>query len=211
MKLLNWIKSLFSKPTPKQPERETPSPVETTKIKIGLIVGHEFKAPGADMIGGVTEYKWNSEVALTADAYAETTDRAIVEVITRDGRGISGAYSLAEDLKCDCVIELHFNSFNGKAYGTETLCSFDKQDIEFATKIHQAACAVFERNGLSRGVKPLPRSARGGQSVYSFSGPNCLIEPFFGDNEQDCMLAEAHQAAYAKALVDACIMWSRRA
>lgn len=212
MKLINWIKSKFkSKPASKPTERETPSPVETHKIKIGLVVGHEFKAPGADMIDGTTEYKYNSEVAKLAAEYAESTDKAIVEPIYRDGIGIEGAYHIAKTTKCDCVIELHFNSYNETAYGTETLCSLDRQDIEFATKIHQSVCAVFDRNGISRGVKPLPRSARGGQSIYSFSnGVNCLVEPFFGDNKGDCKLAKSKQTAYAKALVDASIMWSRK-
>jgi N-acetylmuramoyl-L-alanine amidase len=211
--ILNKIKAWFSaKPSqPKQQERETPSPVEIPKIKIGLIVGHEKSAPGADMVDGVTEYKWNSEVAILSAEYAATQQNVIVEIIKRDGIGISGAYRKADDLKCDCVIELHFNSFNSRASGTETLCSMDKQDVEFATKVHQKICEVFARNGTSRGVKPLPRSARGGQSIYSFpNGVNCLVEPFFGDNEADCIIAQNTKYAYAKCLVDACVMWAKR-
>jgi hypothetical protein len=133
-----------------------------------------------------------------------------VVVIYRDGVGISGAYKKAIDADCDCVIELHFNAFNAKATGTLTLCTTEPKDIEFATLIQEAMCAVFGRSSFSRGLSKLARGARGGQNVHSFPvGPNCLVEPFFGDVLSEEKLAIEKQRDYAAALVHAVRRWAR--
>jgi hypothetical protein len=215
--ILNKIKAWFSekpsqdkqKELPK-PKRETPGLNETATLVIGLIVGHEKAAPGASMVSGTSEYSYNSHIAWLAQEYvAKVLNNVRLHVIFRDGIGISGAYRKADDLKCDCVIELHFNSANKQATGSETLCSMETKDIEFASLMQTRMCTVFERNGLSRGVKQLTRSSRGGQSVYSFpNGVNCLVEPFFGDVKSECDLAITKQAQYAKGLIDVCLQWA---
>lgn len=193
-----------------RPPRETPSPVESSIIKLAVIVGHEKKAPGARMTNGKSEYDYNSEVA-TLMKLAAKAKPVVVETIFRDRIGISGAYEKAAKLGADCVIELHFNAFNTVVHGTETLCTADARDVEFAGIVHEKVCEVFQRNGLSRGVKKLARSARGGNNVHSFAaGVNCLVEPFFGDNREDARLASILQTAYAKALVEAVEAWGIR-
>ena len=177
--------------------RETPSIKEVQQFKLGLIVGHTKKDQGAVMKNKVTEYQYNSQVA---EACKKLSDEHLkVEVIYRDGIGISGAYAKADKLKCDYVIELHFNAFNKKATGTETLCSNDDKDYDFALSVHTMLCKLFDRGGSSRGVKKIPRSGRGGQSCYSYpNGKNCLVEPFFGDAETE--LAMKKQELYAEEL-----------
>jgi hypothetical protein len=128
----------------------------------------------------------------------------------RDGVGIAGAYKKANALKPDACIELHYNAFNKVALGTETLCTVDSKDQGFAKIVHKNICVVFERGGMSRGVKVLPRSARGGGNIYAMPAySNCLVEPFFGDNPSEAKLAQDKQSAYAKCLIYSFVEWSR--
>lgn len=192
--------------------RELPHASETKIIKLGIIVGHESRAPGAELATGGNEYKYNSEVADLLAQYAKHERPEIVcKVIKRDGIGIEGAYASLEAEKCDAVIELHFNAYNKNMTGTETLCSAASDDSEFAHIIQKAMCQVFGRDGQSRGVLAIGRNARGGQSVYAFpKGVNCLVEPFFGDNLSEAKMALEKKGPYAKALVDAVYLWASK-
>ena len=191
--------------------REVHGPNDKRMIKIGLVVGHSKIDQGAVAINGITEYEFNKGIALKAQEFAKQSKPAIVEIIFRDDVGIAGAYRRAEDLKCDCTVELHFNDFNSRASGTETLCSMDTNDVEFAHIVQKLVCQAFGRDGLSRGIKTLPRNARGAENVYAFpNGVNCLVEPFFGDNSDDMNLGMKLQQEYAEALVNACILWARK-
>lgn len=213
-KLINWLKSLFKK----QPEPVTvpaPTPTEghhdplepSGSVTLGIVVGHDSKAQGADMCApySLSEYKYNSEVATLMKAYAANRypGKIKAEIIFRDGIGISGAYKKAAELGCDAVIELHFNCANGQASGTETLCSYDAKDVSFATVVQKHVCKCFNREGQSRGLKKLSLSDRGSQSCYSYSRPNCLIEPAFGDKRYDANLLMEKKFDYAHCLVDA--------
>lgn len=193
------------------PERETPSPIDPVKATLCIVVGHEKKAPGARLATGGSEYEYNNTVAHMARMYSVNRYPNLkVEIIHRDGIGISGAYKKAAALNPDALIELHFNAFNGKAKGTETLCSVNMNDKKLAAIIHAAICKTFERGGPSRGVKVLSRSDRGGQSLYSAPGAaNCLVEPFFGDNEDEAKLALQKKVDYAECLIDATVDFLR--
>lgn len=204
----------FFKKAPALPgsDRETPAPGEGRFVKLGIIVGHTKAAPGAKLAGtSQYEYHYNTEVAQIMAAEAKRRGNVIPVIITRDRGGISGAYREANKQQCDVVIELHFNAFNGKADGTVTLCTPDLTDVEFAHIVQNAMCRVFGRSGLSRGVKAIARSARGGGNVHAFpQGRNCLVEPFFGDNPREVALAQKLKVDYAHALVHAVIIWATK-
>lgn len=194
----------------KQPINELPKINDVMPARLALIVGHTAQAPGALSALGWTEYGYNSEVAALAQKFADQhhAERVRVYVIFRDDHGLAGAYRIAADLQCDAAIELHFNAFNNRVQGSETLCSFDAQDVAFAKIVHRKTCEVFARSGESRGVKAIPRSARGGGNVYAFpSGVNCLIEPFFGDNVLEAMTAAKRKQELAQCLIDAFVDW----
>lgn len=190
---------------------ELPSLHDPLKIRLGVIVGHTKEAPGAFATNGMNEYQFNTSIAKTMAEHAAHIGGIEVIVIFRDGIGISGAYEKAEEMLCDCVIELHFNAFNKVSTGTLTLCSQSSDDMAFASIIQKAMCKVFGREGMSKGVQVIPRSARGGGNVNSFKGGcNCLVEPFFGDNEMEVNLAMARKDEYAMALVEAVILWAKK-
>lgn len=208
-KLVEFLKKLIMAlfPLPKEDDdRETPKPDQVKRATIGFIVGHSKNSGGAALATGGNEYSYNSEVARLAGVCANANHPLLYyHTILRDSGGISGAYAKARELGCDLIIELHFNAFNGRVTGTETLCSNDKSDQDFATRIQTAMCKVFERDGNSRGVKIIARAERGGINVYSAPGtPNCLVEPFFGDVKSEADMGLDKQYDYAQALVKAC-------
>lgn len=191
-------------------QRELPHPDDIPFVKLGIIVGHEEKAPGAKSDIG-SEYEYNSEIAHKIVKYAENMRNIKVVIIKRDGIGIEGAYQAAEKANCDAVIELHFNEYTGTVGGSETLCSSDLTDVEFAHEVHAKMCEAFNRNGMSRCVKVLSRDARGAVNVHSFTkGVNCLVEPFFGDFKADVELAKLNKEEYAKALVSGVLLWAAK-
>jgi N-acetylmuramoyl-L-alanine amidase len=209
--MLKLIEDLILGSGTKDAERETIAPDERQKIRLCLIVGHEQSAPGADFNGIAfkNEYAYNSALAKRVEEKATETKHIEVHVIFRDGIGIKGAYEKAKELHPDVCIELHFNAFNGAAYGTETLCSVDEQDKKLATIVQANVCAAFRRHDLSRGVKILSRADRGGTSVYSLPGSaNCLIEPFFGDNKDEAEQAIVYMSEYANSLLESCEQWA---
>ena len=164
------------------------------------------------MRGSISEYQYNSDIAdkmlkLIKESYPQLD---AVKVL-RDGHPVQDAYAACSRLGCDAVIELHFNAFDGKASGTETLCTGSVNDIEFAHIIQDQMCKAFNRQGSSRGVKVISRAARGGVNVHSFPlGVNCLVEPFFGDNVEEANLALAMPETYVAALVNGVVLWGKK-
>jgi N-acetylmuramoyl-L-alanine amidase len=197
---------------------EYPMPTEAkdgaaVALKIGVIVGHEKIAPGARMCapyGSVFEYEYNSEIADLMHKYAHTLLGVELEIFTRDQIGISGAYRRVQAAKCDVVMELHFNSYNGAVEGSEVLCSSEQSDQALAAQIQAGLVELFgrEKSG-NRGVK-ITDEGRGAQSCTSYPGKaNCLIEPGFGDNMHDAKMLMEKKEQYAKMLVDRAVKYFR--
>lgn len=202
VKALNTIDSFINE---EEEYPELPTQLDTLVPRVGIIVGHTKKAQGAVSQCGVTEYVYNSEIAERM-LHFNAKDKIQFFKIFRDGVGIAGAYRKCIQLKCDAVIELHFNAFNGHATGTETLCSTNKDDISFAEMVQDEI--VLELGLKDRYVKSIPRSGRGGVNVYSFpTGVNCLVEPGFGDNADDFRVMQNKKEEYAEALYKACEEW----
>ncbi len=203
------------KPEPLDPPgadgRELPSHEEKSPIHLAIIVGHTKDSSGAEMHGtNESEYSFNTKIAEKITKLSQGSNIK-VSTIFRDKIGIAGAYAKANKMSADVCIELHFNGFNGKAFGTSTLCSSFADDIEFAKMVHLFMCRTFERKDASRGVKVIPYSQRGGMSCYSFeNGPNCLVEPFFGDNPEEAAMGYAKMDAYASCLLTAVAKWAEK-
>ena len=223
-----WFKKLWNKI--KSSTRPSPAPVWQDEpvvfkpelptvvdringyMKIGLVVGHTRNEPGAAVAAPIKSYEYfvNTELAKMAQDYAKDKYPHVdLNIYYRDGIGIVGAYTKAHADGCDCVIELHFNAFNKKAYGTETLCTRLPDDKKYAKYINDAISKVFKRTGLGfRGVKIMSLADRGGKSVAALPGTaNCLVEPFFSDNLSEVQLFLSVREEYVKSLVDASVAW----
>lgn len=185
--------------------KETPPPAVTPggkKVKLGIIIGHTKASQGAVMAAPyrISEYVFNTEIAYLAKERAPSNVE--VQIFTRDSGGITGAYNRVKAASCDCAIELHFNAFNTKAYGVETLVSNEGADKQFGAIVQAKMLKVFGHAEGSRGDRGLLIDpSRGGQSIRSFvGGPNCLVEPFFGDNPEEAARAMARKKEYADCL-----------
>lgn len=214
-KIISFFKNLF-KSKSEIPvavyKPELPLADSHANIILGIIVGHEKKAPGAYVAAPLKSYEYfvNKEIAAHIKQVAELQGLKC-EIILRDSVGIGGAYAKAAQLKCDAVIELHFNAFNTVAFGTETLSTKSSDDLAFAKIVQSHLVKCFKRVGKgNRGVKALSVSDRGGFSVASYPvGANCLVEPFFSDNPNEVALYLSVKDEYPKALVAAVIEWAK--
>lgn len=197
-RLFNWIKKLFGKDKPME-----------KKKRLCIVVGHTKKSPGAYAVAPLrlSEYDYNTEVA--AIMYRVAMERGLeTRIFTRDGIGTNGAYKNVEKwLKGfdGVAIELHFNSYNGKVKGTETLFDDEpSESIELAREVQEAMCLAFNRKGKeNRGLKRITPGERGYPNLKACKHPSCLVEPAFGDNPDEAQMLMLKQQEYATALVAA--------
>lgn len=183
--------------------------------RLAIIIGHTKNSPGASMNHSEfsSEYDYNSQLWPIIERAALELGIS-VKVFYRDGVGIAGAYSSVMDFEPDAAIELHFNAYNGRVRGTETLY-YDDRDLDgvdersFAQLVQNEVCEVFLRQGReNRGLKKVGPRSRGGTNLSQlFDCPSILVEPFFGDNKEDADLAARLMSEYAKSLVDAFNEW----
>ena len=86
----------------------------------------------------------------------------------------------------DIVFELHFNASNGSAHGCEAL---HYHLNETAEKICIAFCEDYtsQTGAKNRGAKKLSNKNDRGFGFVNYQKPTAIIlEPFFGDNIEDC-------------------------
>lgn len=176
---------------------------------LAIVVGHEAPKPGATALSppvpsnkqGHYEYFWNTELAqwMVEEAKAAGIRAAI---FYRDDTTVPGAYRKVKAWAPKATIELHFNSADGPARGTETLFG-DERSKAFATLVQDEMVKVFSRQGRhNRGLLDRSDGGRGAQNVQQIH-PSALVEPFFGSNLEDCQLAQSKKREYARCLVRA--------
>ena len=95
---------------------------------------------------------------------------------------------------CDLFISLHFNAFNGRASGTETLISGSTGSLMLGHCIQSNVKAVL--NLPNRGLKERP----GLFVLRSTMMPAVLVEVCFIDNDSDWRRYAAHKDAVARAI-----------
>lgn len=168
--------------------------------KIAIVVGHNSKAQGATRVtDGRTEFDWNGELAELIREH----DPKNIRVFRRERGGgysaeIDRVYAAVDDWGAGCSIELHFNgSTNPKANGGLTLSSGSKGSLELAALVRSAACKVL--GNTDRGVEIRGRHDRGGRSLWQGKAPAIMTEPYFGSNEDECLVADQHKDELAEA------------
>lgn len=211
----NWIKNLFKKKEePKKPvdikpsvpnvpetpdssnSSETPSSsdlgpsVSSRNIKkIAIIIGHghgDSGAAGKWSTPNKIEYEYNKNVA---EHLKKTVKSKEIRLFYRGATGITGVNTQVRLWDDDLSLELHCNSFNGKAHGCEILAlSGDKESIKIGQDIAQDFCKRFNRKLRDGdGVKELKKNDRGHYSLALVDDgyPSILLEPFFIDNPSE--------------------------
>ena len=175
--------------------------------KLAIVIGHSETDPGAmatDPINS-SEYKYNTELAEII--YRCAREKGLgAQVFTRNKHGLVGCYTevneWAKHSNAVCI-ELHFNAFDGKTRGTETLFDDDPDDsIDFARLCHEALCMLLKREGKqNRGIKKR-LDGRGAKNLALCKVTGCLVEPFFGDNKDDALKGHVLKFDIAQMLVE---------
>lgn len=175
-------------------------------VIIGHGMGTDKGAYGVSPLS-MHEHPYNTHVAADMAAYAKQRGLACT-ILNKHGSSTAAIGTTANTIVNEyagrgCVIELHFNAYNGSASGTETLYDTREADNKlFASICQKRMVALFKR--LDRGLKDRT-SGRGGSNLASVKVTGCLVEPLFGDNAVDAKLLKDKRTEYARCLVEAAI------
>lgn len=181
-------------------------------MKLGIVVGHEQKEPGAEMatpFNAITEYEYNTILSGVIKAIAMRKNLEC-GVFFRDIIGIHGAYEEAKKWGASGIIELHFNAYqNDEARGTETLYGQIIGSDKLADYVHnQIIIGLARPKKQDRGLKNISTEDRGGKNLNNQTGiPSILVEPFFGSNPDDCLLALECIPELAESIVNGFMYW----
>jgi len=186
------------------------------KPRISIVVGHDIKEQGATIVQTdrtkafphKTEYFYNVE--LSYYIVEALKDHFAVRVIFRDKLGITKTYDELELWDPKVSVELHFNSHeNSKFRGTEVLV--EKKWHRFGILMQGELVKALNRNHIGdRGVKIIGEGDRGHHSLKRLNCPDCIIEPFFGSNEEDALLGLKSMPEIGRAVAMAIAKWFAR-
>jgi len=185
--LINLILSLFQKPksvetVPPKKDPEVPTKEEINSFpnkRIAILVGHGAGDSGAICFNGIEEHNYNKEVAMIISS------KIPVKLFYKSKNGWAPTYLQIATYNPEICIELHLNSYNGKAFGCEVLCTSKKAE-DLANSFAASFCAKFGRK--NRGIKWLESGDRGFGNVKSaslISKKAILVEAFFCDNKSE--------------------------
>lgn len=94
-------------------------PTKKSNLRILIIVGHSNERGGAKNYKNEHEYEFNLRVAKKLTSLL--SDEYFITYIHRESGGFSSLLPEIKNFNPDFSIELHFNSFQKPAYGTEVL------------------------------------------------------------------------------------------
>lgn len=150
-------------------------------MKTAIVIGHDKTKVGAfSPFLNQSEYVYNSEVACYLKSDFDVYKRPIANGYKTQMQ------ILANELnpkKYDLVVELHFNAFNKKAQGVETLSYIGNQtSLAFGNKY----CKIISENYniTNRGAKFVNLNGNGYWFSKLINAHTLILEPFFGDEKQ---------------------------
>ena len=156
-------------------------------MKAAIVIGHHSKSKGAlSKSFGLREWDFYNQVEKCLNNTKTFWHNENISGYTSRIKDTANRIN-KEDF--DLVIEMHFNSsVHDSANGCETLYYYRSNKskdyaLEFSNIINKRT-GIKVRNG---GLKALTnKNDRGFASVYYTKAPTILIEPFFGNNTEDC-------------------------
>ena len=162
-------------------------------MKIYLNAGHDRQLdPGAvNQRLHLRECDAAYALALRVQQYLENNGMAVLVGQSDDLYAICDEANAAE---CDLFVSIHFNAFNGRASGTETLISGSTGSLMLGHCIQSNLKAVLSLP--NRGLKERP-------SLFVLRNtmmPAVLVEVCFIDNDFDWRCYDARQDEAAKAI-----------
>lgn len=158
-------------------------------MKICLIVGHSLLKNGnyTSANGVINEYLYNKELVPLIEKYLKQLGSEVKLIIcperTFNSKDEEEPYKLniVNNGSFDLVVELHLNSFNKVAKGTEVLYVSEKGKV-YADRVQAKLATLF----TNRGVKK-----RDNLYMLNSTKPvTIMIESFFCDNQSDCNIGK---------------------
>lgn len=153
-------------------------------MKVAFIIGHNESDKGA-FSKPLNVSEWDLYKSLESDL------KTIGDVFYHD-KSIKGYVQRCKEISSrigkgyDLIVALHFNSFNGSANGCEAF--YRHSNIKGYVYAKKFVDTFTKSTGISvRGVKPyVSETVRGAGEVFYPKSTAILLEPFFGDNVNDC-------------------------
>ena len=155
--------------------------------KVAICVGHSRSGDkGAQSIGGISEWDWNSKVAHMLKG---KLDDAGVDCFVVDhyeggtyGAAMSWVGSHLKSQGATVAIELHFNAASSSAKGFEYLYWHTSTEGQKLANAFITAQKALNTPAPSRGAKPADGGDRGSGFLSKTPCPAIICEPFFGSN-----------------------------
>lgn len=182
-------------------------------MKFAIIVGHEKDRPGAMGVAPISQSEYLYNLGVASEAYRQAREIGLKACIfLKDNMTNEKVGQYVVEWAGDepsCAIELHFNSFDGKYVGTETLYE-NPEFKDFADIVQRNVCSGLGRNTKdNRGIKLLVDGDRGHRNLDCIKIPCVIIEPGFGDNVRDAKLLMDNKFKYSMSLVLAVLEYAK--
>lgn len=179
---------------------------------IGIIVGHSQKRNGAYALEPINDYEYNYNLYIAREMADLIDDAGYRCLIVNSSKTIFDACDKIMKANCKVCIELHFNNAGKLSYGSEVLYnSRNEINKKFAQYMQDVLVSTFNRTGKGdRGIKEKLKGHAGFSNCYEIKDiPNCLLEPFFGNNKDEVKLMIEKKPEYIANVADALIGWIR--
>lgn len=167
-------------------------------MKICINPGHTLSAAGSGAIGikieSIENRKVAKEVIRLLKQEGHTVINSTVDYANSQLEYLKKCVEQANANNCDLFVSIHFNAFNGRAFGTEVLINSDNSKAKDEA---QRICSKISALGYkNRGVKIRP-------DLYVLKHtkmPALLVECCFIDNQEDMYIYNTE--SMAKAIVE---------
>lgn len=169
-------------------------------MKIYLNAGHDrlLDSGAVNEAMGLRECDLAYELAQNVKGYLE---RNGVAVLFGQQDNLYAVCGEANDAEADAFVSLHFNAFNKRAAGTETLISHTAESLLLGHAIQSNIKAVL--NLPDRGLKE-----RSGLFVLRNTVmPAVVVEVCFIDNDYDIRQYQSRADAVARAIATGIMQW----
>ncbi|MBY6874546.1 N-acetylmuramoyl-L-alanine amidase [Clostridium botulinum] len=172
-------------------------------MKIGIDCGHTLSGADYGAVGIKAESNLTREIGTKVISKLQALGHTVVKCYKDSCSSLNDSLSYrtntANNNGVDLYVSIHFNCFNGSAYGTEVFTYGEKELLE-ARRVLNNICALGYTN---RGIKD-------GSNLYvirNTKAKSMLIECCFCDNSGDMSRYNADKMADAivKGLVDATV------
>lgn len=174
-------------------------------MRIGIDMGHTLSGPNYGSEGILKESeetrKLGNKVIELLNKEGHTVINCTVDTASSNNASLSGRYTKANAQTLDLFVSLHFNKFDGTAYGSEILTYNGKQlpeAVEILKQLNKLGFTNTGKDELSRGIKNGSHLA----VIRNTKARAMLIETCFIDNKRDIELYQKNIEKIAQIIVE---------